>query len=305
MSSVEAAAPGPIPPALETVAAQLADLEARVTPGARLWLQEWARVGVKGGLGTLDEWEAAATRLRSAKARAVGSFLRERFQTVWATLRAMDAEAFGPLRARLAAGDYGPDELRADLARQPAYERDVFVSKLFDVEELPATERVRERDMVFYEATSVEAIFGLVEALSDEDVLYDLGSGCGLVVLLVGWLRGVRAVGVEFEPVYARIANARAEMLGLAHVTTVQADARTVRLDDASVVYLYHPFEGEILEAVLTEIRRQARARPIRVFARGAVAGWLVERPWLERVGDRPGRVVEYRSDPERASRDH
>ena len=72
------------------------------------------------------------------------------------------------------------------------------------------------------------------------DVLYDLGSGDGRIVITAAKRYGVRGTGVDIDPDRIREANANASKAGVAKlVRFVNEDLFKVDLRDASVVTLY------------------------------------------------------------------
>lgn len=73
-----------------------------------------------------------------------------------------------------------------------------------------------------------------------EDVVYDLGSGDGRIVLAAAQRYGARGVGVEIDPDLVQKARAKAEQLGLVdRVTFRQGDLFKADLGEATVVMLY------------------------------------------------------------------
>jgi hypothetical protein len=147
-------------------------------------------------------------------------------------------------------------------------------------------------DAIGYHPSGVAAI---VRALADvpvqrEDVLYDLGAGLGKVVLSAHLLTGVTARGIEVQPGLVARARAAAARLGVdTQVQFTEADAQHADLDSGTVFYLYAPFTGATLRAVLARLERVATERAIVVCALGVdlhrLAPWLVPRPseafWL------------------------
>jgi ubiquinone/menaquinone biosynthesis C-methylase UbiE len=72
------------------------------------------------------------------------------------------------------------------------------------------------------------------------DVVYDLGSGDGRIVITAAQKFGARAVGVELSQDLVGSAQRRVKELGLAdRVTIVQGDALRVDLSPATVVTMY------------------------------------------------------------------
>lgn len=138
-----------------------------------------------------------------------------------------------------------------------------------------------EEDRVPFHESSDDAI---AEALREAsvgpgDVFIDLGSGLGKVVR-AALETGARARGIEIDPGLA----AKARALG---GETVCADCREADISDGTVFYLYCPFTGPMLEAVMNRLREIRH--PIRVCALGidleSAAPWLKRRPlesfWL------------------------
>jgi len=73
-----------------------------------------------------------------------------------------------------------------------------------------------------------------------EDVVYDLGSGDGRIVIAAAKDRGARGVGYEIDPVLVAQATERARRLGLAdRVSFRQEDLFRADLTGATVVTLY------------------------------------------------------------------
>jgi SAM-dependent methyltransferase len=72
------------------------------------------------------------------------------------------------------------------------------------------------------------------------DVLYDLGSGDGRIVIAAAKRYGVRGTGVDIDPARIREANANARKAGVAgRVHFLNADLFDVDFSEATVVTLY------------------------------------------------------------------
>ncbi len=148
------------------------------------------------------------------------------------------------------------------------------------------------------------AIAPVVRAVLDvpitrDDVFVDLGAGLGKAAMAVHLLTGARARGVELQPALVAAANARARELALDGVEFVQADALEADLDDATVVFLYLPFTGDVLAGVLRRLEAVARRRQLVICTLGLDlrgADWIAARPteefWLSIYDSRvPGAV--------------
>lgn len=132
----------------------------------------------------------------------------------------------------------GPD-LYAWLASRPVATRDADVERMLGVA-ATSSESPGEH-LVGHHTTSVAAIVRAIHAIPirQDDVVLDLGAGVGKVVALVNLLTGANARGIEIQP----------ELVARSIARVAHGDARTCDLS-ASVIFLYCPFEGPVLEEV-------------------------------------------------------
>jgi hypothetical protein len=169
--------------------------------------------------------------------------------------------------------------------------------------EEPETKVEPAAEMVPYQPTPARHIFDLLErtGLTEEDVLVDIGAGLGHVPILTSIWTRARSVGVELEPAYVACARRAAESLKLSNVTFVQQDARAADFAGGTVFYLYTPFRGAMLRAILDLLRQEANTRPIRVCTFGPCTPVLAAETWLDAVDEaRPDRIAIFRSRSER-----
>jgi SAM-dependent methyltransferase len=128
---------------------------------------------------------------------------------------------------------YGPLPSPDEGPKPPPLERWVFKS-IGAVDE-------REPDVVFVPTPqwAVDRMLELAE-LKPGDLLYDLGCGDGRVVVTAAKRYGVRAVGVDIDPV--RVFESRRNVItnGVSHrVKILRADIFNLDFSDASAVTLY------------------------------------------------------------------
>jgi SAM-dependent methyltransferase len=172
----------------------------------------------------------------------------------------------GRLQARIRRGQYTPEGLARAFARRSDGREgfdslDLLVAALLN-DGPPDEERARlEPEMVRYQPTPARVILEMLALtrLGPDDVLYDLGSGLGHVVMLAALLTGARAIGVEREPSYCEYAKRRVRALGLRGVDFVQGDAREAPLDGGTVYFLFTPFRGAMLRQVVARLPRGVR----------------------------------------------
>jgi SAM-dependent methyltransferase len=177
----------------------------------------------------------------------------------------------------------GP-ELRAWLRQLPASERDAAVERHLGLptSEPPPSTAPGEH-LVGYHASGVDSILEALDAVPvvPGDVFVDLGAGLGKVTLLARLLTGATVRGVELQASLVERARVIAELCGV-FVEYVQGDAREVTFDDGTVFFLYAPFTGPILDAVVSRLLAVARRRDVVVCTLGLdldrSAPWLVRR---------------------------
>jgi SAM-dependent methyltransferase len=124
-------------------------------------------------------------------------------------------------------------------------------------------------------------------------VFLDCGSGKGRVVLAAACYPFRRAIGVEISPVLNRIAERNLESarprLRCRDVEFVTVDATAYEFpDDLTCLFVYNPFGGAVLAAMLENLRRSLvrapralsliASNPDRCEAALAGAGWITKR---------------------------
>jgi len=141
--------------------------------------------------------------------------------------------------------------------------------------------------MVPYQPTPARHISDFIgrAALTERDLLIDLGSGLGHVTLIAAICSSARCTGIELEPAYAECARKCARSLNLKNIRFVQGDARAADFSDGTVFYLYSPFTASILRDVLNLLRGEAVRREIRICTFGPCTPVVAEEQWLSVIG--------------------
>jgi SAM-dependent methyltransferase len=168
----------------------------------------------------------------------------------------------------------------------PPRDRDAWVDAQLGFPPPPPDVPGLPRGAVPYLPCGVAEIVALVREvpLREDDHLVDLGSGLGRAAIVAHLLSGATASGVEIQEPLVDSARRRSVELGLTRVSFVCANAADVAEAalDGSVFFLYAPFNGALLAAVLARLEAIARRRRIVV---GTVdlelpdVSWLVRRP--------------------------
>jgi hypothetical protein len=221
--------------------------------------------------------------------------LKQRAERLVQRLEETDERLFEKLRAGIQSGHYTGADLKyqlnayaeraANAANQDVgYDAlDTFVNGLLAIGVAPEETRVRAPEMVPYQPTPARVLLELVETvdLGKHDIFYDLGSGLGQVPILMNLLTGARTKGVEFQPAYCHYARQCAKGLNLPRVEFISLDAREADYTDGSVFFLYTPFEGQLLQAVLDRLKGQGGKRTIKVCAYGPCVSQVARQEWL------------------------
>ena len=103
----------------------------------------------------------------------------------------------------------------------------------------------------------IDAMLTLAHVTAD-DVVYDLGSGDGRVVIAAAEKYGARGVGIELDPQLIKAAGARARKRGVEDkVTFIRGDLFKADISQATVVALY--LSGSINRRLAPKLMRELR----------------------------------------------
>ena len=143
-----------------------------------------------------------------------------------------------------------------------------------------------------------DAVFAALRGLPvrpTECGFLDYGCGKGRACVVAAVLGFHSVTGVELSEELAATARRNLETMRwrkTRRVQVVAGDARRYEVpDDISVIYLFHPFVGEVLRRVIGQIRASlARApRPLHIiyFNNGDFDWELADATWLKKVDQR------------------
>ena len=141
---------------------------------------------------------------------------------------------------------------------------------------------------VRFVATPAEVVDAMLTAarITSADIVYDLGSGDGRIVIAAAKKYGARGVGIEINPQLVAESNASARAAGVSHlVQFVQGDLFTADFSAATVVTLY--LSPSLNERIKPRLLRELRPGTRVVSNTYDMLGWTAD----ERV-DVDGRWV-------------
>ena len=116
----------------------------------------------------------------------------------------------------------------------------------------PEIEGISPKSDVPYVPTPQNVVNRMLEVanVSEDDVIYDLGSGDGRIVITAAQKYGARGVGIDIDPERVKEARANAKEAGVTDLVEFrQGDLFEADLSDATVVTLY------LLPSVNVELR--------------------------------------------------
>jgi Mycolic acid cyclopropane synthetase len=125
-----------------------------------------------------------------------------------------------------------------------------------------------------------------VAQISPGDLLYDLGSGDGRIVITAAMRYGAKSVGFEIDPALVTLSRRNIREAGAEHLAEIrEEDIRTVDLSPATVVTMYlYPAANLRLRAA---IRRQLKAGSRVVSHNSSMGDWKPDR--VEQMTDSAG----------------
>jgi SAM-dependent methyltransferase len=165
----------------------------------------------------------------------------------------------------------------------------------------------QERDSTYiapFVSTPQEVVDRMLELaqVSPEDVLYDLGSGDGRIVITAARRYRAKAVGFEIDPALVTSSQRSIKEAGVEALAEIrEQDIRTVDLSPASVVtmYLYPGANLRLRAAIMRQLKPGSRVvshdfsmgdwKPDRV-ERMTDSGGLLRTIYLWRIGDQSTR---------------
>ncbi len=229
-------------------------------------------------------------------------------------LRAVDRAFFEKIRDDIRSGRLVGSRLRTFCDRFTSYEPhhdahlhvgldplDILVAGVLHATPPPRPTWLLEPDMVAFQPSPISVVLELIDqtSMGIDDTFYDLGSGLGDIALMVRLLTGVRTYGVEIDPGLCVYAQDQATALGLSGTVFINADVRSVNIDDGTLFYLFTPFSGDLLAEVMDKLRAVARQHPVCIATYGPITPIVAGLPWLEsanRHQEDPFRLAVFRS---------
>ena len=226
--------------------------------------------------------------------------LKARAQKVKAALEDIDCMLFEHIREKIRSGAFRGAAFRKIVQRylghyisdeasvEPTgYDNlDLFINGILSHQPFPEPTKPLEPEMVFYQKTPARVVFDMADKaeLRSGDVFFDIGSGLGQVVILTNLISNAQARGVEYEPAYCNYAAACAQQLSLPEVEFINSEAQNADYSKGTVFFMYTPFNGKMMEAVLEALKKRSKKKVIKVFTYGPCSVQVSGQQWLKRI---------------------
>jgi precorrin-6B methylase 2 len=131
----------------------------------------------------------------------------------------------------------------------------------YQIAPAPADARVRNPGQwAPYDPTPAEVVERMLAlaGVKNGDVVYDLGSGDGRIVIAAAKKYGVKAVGFEIDPGLVKLARENVRKQGVEKLVEIrQQDFTTANLSGATVVALYLSYDGN--QALRRQLEHQLK----------------------------------------------
>ena len=122
--------------------------------------------------------------------------------------------------------------------------------------------------------------------VTKDDIVYDLGSGDGRIVIAAAKKYGARAIGIEIDPVRVKEARENARQAGVERLVSFRLeDATTANISDATVVTLYLLSSGN--DQLKPTLERQLKPGTRIVSHAFGMSGWPADK--IDRFTDALG----------------
>lgn len=101
--------------------------------------------------------------------------------------------------------------------------------------------------------------------INEKDVIVDVGCGVGKMLAMLHSHCMAKIIGVEIDPVIAEIARERTKCMDNIKVITSNILDCEAEIAEASIFYLFNPFNENILDSFLTKVETIGR-KDVRVI---------------------------------------
>lgn len=159
-----------------------------------------------------------------------------------------------------------------------------FIDKNIEKVYLPK----RLKDYVHLEITPLSVVLNILDQynFNGNDVLYDLGSGLGHVLMLFGIMLDIKLYGVEIEKDYCNLSRRAFNNLGLKKINIINQAAEEIDFSNGSIFFMFTPFIGNIFAIVFEKLYALSKMKQLTIFSYGSNTKKIANLKWLKIKAD-------------------
>lgn len=142
-------------------------------------------------------------------------------------------------------------------------------------------------EQFYYEASSYSIISDFLEQFSPQqgEVVYDLGSGFGRVVIFGALNSEAEFRGIEISELRTQKAELLAKQLGLTNTAFYAGNVLDFDLSEGDIFFLFNPFNPPTLAAVTDKLEKISHSKKIRIASWGGPSDdYLLGQLWLKHL---------------------
>jgi SAM-dependent methyltransferase len=142
-----------------------------------------------------------------------------------------------------------------------------------------ASQRPARTPDMYFVPTWEPVVYEMLQlaGVSGRDIVYDLGSGDGRIVILAAQKYGAHGVGIELDPKLVAVSRQVAHDAGVADkVTFIEGDFFTADISRATVVTLY--LSTSVNRQLEDKLKRELRPGTRIVSHQFRIGGWIPEK---------------------------
>lgn len=148
----------------------------------------------------------------------------------------------------------------------------------------PALDEKFGLEQFSYEGTPYEYMRWFLHILDpqEDDVVYDLGSGYGRVVIYGALTTPAQYKGIEIVPERVDLARNVKQRLGIPNASFISASVTECDISDGTIFFLFNPFLEHTFNHTLKRLEKLAQEKRIRIvtWGGGRTDGFSLQ-PWL------------------------
>jgi SAM-dependent methyltransferase len=133
--------------------------------------------------------------------------------------------------------------------------------------------------------------------VTEKDVVYDLGSGDGRIVIAAAKKYGANGVGIEYDPTLVELAKVKAAEAGVANLVTFELrDLLKANIRPATVITLFLDIKFNVLLRPVLEEQLQPGTRIVSYTH--AIPGWEPEVSQNQPLSPHAGKLIHVEETP-------